>query len=99
MFLALVVAVCLAFCVPTWASISITFAAVVLVAKGGGALLAKGFITGAAFAGIVWLWRDLRRKRLERSANIKWAAIPEVKEEKVKAEPEMRQRRAERLAA
>jgi hypothetical protein len=80
MLLALVISLVLTFCVPIWASISIALAAVVLVAMGGGVLLAKGFITAAAVAVVIWLLRDLRRKRLERTANVKWMAIPELKD-------------------
>jgi membrane protein implicated in regulation of membrane protease activity len=101
MFLALVISLVLTFCVPIWASISIALAAVVLVAMGGGVLLAKGFITAAAVAVVIWLLRDLRRKRLERTANVKWMAIPELKDraEVKEAEAETRPRPPERLAA
>jgi hypothetical protein len=95
LFLAAVVSLFLAFCVPTWASLSITLSSVLLVAIGGGALLAKGFITGAAVGIVVWQLRHLRRKRLEQiPVNVHLVAIAEVKKQ-----PQTRERRAERLAA
>jgi hypothetical protein len=99
MLLTLVISLVLTFCVPIWASISIALAAVVLVAMGGGVLLAKGFITAAAVAVVIWLLRDLRRKRLERTANVKWMAIPELKHRAEVKEAETRPRPPERLAA
>ena len=95
--LALAIAAFLAFCLPVWASISITFAAVMMVVIGGGALLAKGSIAAAAVGVVVWLWhRHARRRAVERIPTVvNLLAIPEPKAKDARAS----QRRTERQAA
>jgi hypothetical protein len=93
-FIALVVSLFLTFCVPAWASISITLAALVLVAKGGGALLAKGFVAAASVVFVVWLLRHLRQKRLDRiSTEVRYVTMRERT-----AQAKARPRQPERLA-
>jgi hypothetical protein len=94
----LAISAILAFCVPVWASLSITLAVVVIVAIGGGELLAKSLIAGAVLAVGVWFtFRHIRRRRMERStAGMNWVAIPEAKRE---APPRAEQRQTERRAA
>ena len=94
-FIALVVSLFLTFCVPAWASISITLAALILVAKGGGALLAKGFVAAASVVFVVWLLRRVRRKRLDQiSAEVRYVTMPEPT-----AQAKARPRQPKRLAA
>jgi hypothetical protein len=95
--LALVISVVLALCLPTWASVSIALAAVVTVAIGGGALLAKASIAGVVVAAVVWLARRHLQRRADKriTADVKWLAIPEVK----KKEPKSSERGTERRAA
>ena len=94
--LALIVSVLLVYCLPVWASLSITFAAVAIVAIGGGALLAKASVAGAVGVTVVWLWRHLRRRAMKQApADMKVFAIPGAR---TKA-PQADRRRTERQAA
>jgi hypothetical protein len=95
--LAVVISVVLALYLPTWASLSIALAAVVSVAIGGGALLAKASIAGAVVFAVVWLSRQRLRRRADQriAADVKWLAIPEAK----KKDPQSGQRSTERRAA
>jgi len=90
--LALLIAAALAFCLPPWASICITLAAVVSVAVGGGALLAKTLAACALAALIVWLWR--RRAGARMPAGVKLAAVPESKSRPAQAGRSRSERRA-----
>jgi hypothetical protein len=80
-FLALVIAALLAVYLPVWASVSIALTAVVAVAIGGGALLAKATIAGAVFGVGVWLsLRYLRQRRIERiTRDMNWVDIANAK--------------------
>jgi hypothetical protein len=94
--LGLMIAVLVALCLPTWASVSITVIVVLSVAMGGGALLAKAAIAGALGVGVFWLVRrHLQRREIERDAPaVKLVAIPGAT-----TEPQARQSRTERKAA
>jgi hypothetical protein len=96
-FLALTISVVLVFCLPTWASVCITFAAVLSAAIGGEALLAKASIAGGVVALVVWLGRrHLRRRASERMpAEAELLAMPELKTK----DPQVSQSRTEREAA
>jgi ABC-type branched-subunit amino acid transport system permease subunit len=74
------VAVLLVLFLPTWASVSITLAAVLCVAIGGGALLAKALVAGVLLAAVFGLLRrHLYRRDIKRdAADLKFAAIPEA---------------------
>jgi hypothetical protein len=101
-FLALVIAVLLAVCLPAWASVSIALAAVVVVAIGGGALLAKALITGAVLAVGIWLsLRYLQQRRIKRIArDMNWVAIANAKTQDPRAAPRIsQQRHTDRRAA
>jgi hypothetical protein len=96
LFLAVIISVVLAFCLPTWASACIMFAAVLAVAIGGGALLAKAAMAGAVVVLVAWLWkRHLRRQAIQRMRDFKLVAIPEVRTK----DPQASQRRTQRQAA
>jgi hypothetical protein len=96
MLLALVISLVLTFLVPIWASISLALATAVLVAIGGGALLAKALLVVVLVAG-VWLalrhrWRR-RNGRIASSMNHR-VAIPEAKSKAPTAEKRITDRRA-----
>ena len=79
MLVAMVVAVVMALYLPIWASVSMTLGAVLSVAIGGPALLAKAAAVAAVLALGAWYWRRhaARQKDQESSRNITLAAIPE----------------------
>ena len=91
--IALAIATFLAFCLPVWASLSITAAAVLAAAVGGAALLAKTAVAGVFVGGALWLWR--RRDSRRMPAEAKLAAIPEARTK----DPQVRRNRADRRAA
>lgn len=103
LFLALVISALLAFCLPAWASVSIVLTAVVVVAIGGGALLAKALIIGAVLAVGVWLslWslRQLRIRRITR--NMTWVPTFNARVRLVSraGQRKTQQRNTDRLAA
>jgi hypothetical protein len=87
----------LAFCLPVWASLSITLTAVLTITTGGGAHFSKAFAAGAVVAVVVWLWRRHQRQQAlkQTTANLMLLAIPAARTK----HPEARQRRTERQAA
>src|SRR5688500_11104120 len=97
MFVAVVISLVLTYGLPTWASITVALAGVVIVSIGGGALLAKvvGFCAVVVLA-ILLLRRHQRRQPLRHEpADEQW---PTVTEARMKA-PEAQQHRTERRAA
>jgi hypothetical protein len=95
-FVALVISLVLALCMPVWASVCIVLVAVVTVSVGGGALLAKVSAVAGIAALVAWLsWRSLRNRVPERiAANVKWLAIPVAQKKSAQAAQRPTQRRA-----
>lgn len=79
MLIAMAVAVAMALYLPVWASLSITFGAVLSVAVGGPALLAKVATAASVLALGAWAWRRQasRRKDAKGTRETKLVAIPE----------------------
>ena len=94
---ALAVSVVLALALPTWASLSIALAAVVTVVIGGAALLAKVTLAGGLIAIVAFAARTYVRRRTTKrvGVDVKWAAIPDVRNNHSQAAA----RRAERRVA
>ena len=92
---ALAVSVVLALGLPTWASLGIALAAVVTVVIGGAALLAKVAIAGGLIAIVAFAARTYVRRRARKrfAVDVKWAAIPEVQNNRSEASARRNERR------